>query len=83
MTAPDPAGAAGAATDVVQKAAAPVAFIAIVVGGCLAVAALIRRYGPSLPLPDYLVDFVSPDEDQADEDQGANEPEETSREQWS
>lgn len=71
---------AGAATEVVQKAAAPVAFIAIVIGGCLAVAALVRRFGSSLPLPDYLVDFVGGDEpaDEDDEDQD----EEPAREQW-
>lgn len=63
-------GAAEAAVEVVQKAALPVAFIAIVIGSALAVAALVKRLGRSLPPPGYAVPLADVD----DEDQG-DEPE--------
>lgn len=67
--------------EAVQKAAAPVAFIAILIGACLAVTAIIRRYGSSLPPAEYNVEYApatrDDDEDQDDDD------EEPSREQWS
>jgi hypothetical protein len=66
-------------TETIQKAAAPVAFLAIVIGGCLAVAVLVKRLGQSLPLPAYLVG----DEDQGVTDDADDDDEqEANREQW-
>lgn len=86
MTAPvtdAAADAAAAAAAAAQKVAVPVAFIAIVIGGCLAVAVLVKRLGQSLPLPAYLADFVRDDEDQGDTaDADDDDEEEPTREQW-
>lgn len=64
---PDVGAAAEAATEVAQKAALPIAFIAIVAAAALAVAAIVKRVGASLPLPAYLADLTGADD--ADEDQ--------------
>lgn len=82
MTAPVTEAAAEVVTETIQKAAAPVAFLAIVIGGCLAVAVLVKRLGQSLPLPAYLTDLVG-DDDQGDTaDADDDDEEEPSREQW-
>lgn len=80
MTAPATDAVAEAATEVVQKAAAPIAFIAIVIASALAVAALVKRFGRSLPVPAYLAPLVDVD----DEDQDEDEPEEVDHDvqQW-
>jgi hypothetical protein len=75
MTATDTAAAAAeGATEVVQAAAKPVAYIAVVIGAALGIAALVRRFGRSLPPPAYLEKFADV-ADVDDEDQDDEEPE--------
>jgi hypothetical protein len=62
-------GAAEAVTEVVQAAAKPVAFFAILAGAALVVAVVVRRFGASLPLPDHLVEWVRNDDDEDDDDE--------------
>lgn len=45
-----------------------VVFVAVTIGACLAVAALIRRIGDRLPLPSYVVDLIG--DDGEDDDSG-------------
>jgi hypothetical protein len=46
--------AAEKATEVVQQAAKPIAFVLTVIGAALAVGYAVRKLGRALPLPDYL-----------------------------
>lgn len=83
MTAPVTEAAAEVVTETIQKAAAPVAFLAIVIGGCLAVAVLVKRLGQSLPLPAYLADLVGDDQGVTDDPEAWLDQEEgPTREQW-
>jgi len=58
------------AVETVQAAAKPIAFIATVLAGALAVGYLVRKLGRALPIPDYAARWVTtePDEDQEDTD---------------
>jgi hypothetical protein len=75
------AGAVADATEAVQRAATPLAFFAILGAAALAVAALVKRFGRSLPPVDYsgyFPDPAAPTPDDEDDDE-----EEQAREQWS
>lgn len=60
--------AAEAATDVVQKAAKPIGYIAAVIAGAIGIGWAVRKLGRALPLPTYLTDWAGDDEDQGDEE---------------
>lgn len=61
--------AAEAATEVVQAAAKPVAYIAVIIGAAIGVAAIVRKWGASLPLPSYLVDWAGTDDEPEQEEE--------------
>jgi len=74
--------AAEAVTEAVQAAATPLAFFAILGVAALAVAALVKRFGRSLPAPDYSRYFPSDDTEQEDDDEDTSDMQEYAHEQW-